>query len=382
MPTIAVYDWSVVSHNGTLTTAQLFGDTNANDPASATYDTGRPSWVNVTYTYSGAPPTQIRISDDDPNFEDGSNETGAAAELLEDVTVNGITYPAGTTVENEFSLLQGGFIEVFVLRIGGDNVGMVPATGLPTPGPGAQFRPTASSDGDPDAGSTGDRNTETYDEVICFDARAMIATPDGHRPAGTLAPGDLVSTLDSGPQRLIWVGQAQAELTGPGDSRRPVRLRAGALGHGLPVRDLMLSPQHRVLIRSPDAGEEALGPAIGFLPLRGVSRARGRTQVTYVHLLLARHEVVWANDLLCESFFPGHVGLAMLSPEDRTRVRALWPGLSDGGAPRSVAARPLLTRRETEQRLGRDFSDRLAGPQGRKLRRRSTQGSHGPCLFA
>ena len=58
MPTIAVYDWSVVSHDGALTTDQLVSDDHANDPAAAGYDPGRASWTGITYTYSGATPTQ------------------------------------------------------------------------------------------------------------------------------------------------------------------------------------------------------------------------------------------------------------------------------------------------------------------------------------
>lgn len=349
MPTIAVYDWSVVSHDGALTDEQLLSDDHANDPASESYDPTRASWTGVTYTYTGAAPAQIRIVDDDGSFDDGMNDAGTAQVLAEDVTINGVTYTAGTSVENEFVLIQGGAYEVYVLRIGDDNVGLVPAENLPTPYPGAQFSPTESRDGLSENSGTGGTDGQAYSEVVCFGAGVRIATPGGGVRAGALRPGDLVMTADRGAQALSWVGRQSVVFNGPDDPRRPVRIRAGALGAGRPERDLLVSPQHRVLVEG--AGGAGLGPAVGFLSVPGISRVRGRARMTYVHLLLARHELLWAEGLLCESFFPGRMALRMLSPVARAEVQACW-GLADSGAGPEEAARRLLTRRETEALIG------------------------------
>lgn len=345
MPTIAVYDWSVVTHNGTLTAQQLATDTHANDPAAPNYDPGRSSWVNITYTYTGAPAVPIKISDDDSSFDDNVTETGAPQVLLEAVTLNGVTYPAGSVVENEFSLIQSGFIEVFVLRIAGDNVGFVPAEGLPAPWAGAQYTPTQSRDGILANSGTGTTNATGYETVVCFGAKSAIATPDGPRAAGLLQAGDLVDTADHGPQPLLWVGRSEVAFAQGADRRRPVRIRAGALGPGAPSADLLLSPQHRILLRD-GQGREALGPALGFLGLRGVSRAAGRGRIVYVSLLFAAHELIRAEGLLCESFFPGRVALRMLAPEARAEVLARRPDAAEG-APRDSAARALLSRSRT-----------------------------------
>ena len=351
MPTIAVYDWSVVSHDGALTAEQLTSDDHANDPASENYDPGRASWTGVTYTYTGAPPVQIVVSDDDGSFDDGMNDTGAGQVLMEPVTVNGVTYPAGTPVENEFALIQDGFIEVYVLRLGDDNIGFVPASDLPEPFPGAQFSPTASRDGLAENSGDGGTNEEAYNNVICFGAGVRIATPGGDVRAGALRAGDMVLTVDHGPQALIWTGRREVVFSGPDDRRRPVRIGAGALGEGQPGRDVLVSPQHRVLVgEGCGPGSGALGPALGLMRLPGVSRVRGRQKLTYVHLLLARHELLWADGLVCESFFPGRMALRLLGAEDRAEVLALW-GLSREGAGPERAARPLLTRRETAARV-------------------------------
>ena len=68
------------------------------------------------------------------------------------------------------------------------------------------------------------------------------------RAVEVLRVGDLVLTEDHGPQPLVWVG---ARSLGPADlaanpALQPVRIAAGALGLGLPARDLVVSPQHRL----------------------------------------------------------------------------------------------------------------------------------------
>src|SRR5690606_41194845 len=57
----------------------------------------------------------------------------------------------------------------------------------------------------------------------------------------------------------------------------PVRITAGALGNGMPEQDLMVSPQHRVLIRSKIALRmfnitEVLIPAIKLCDMDGIEQ--------------------------------------------------------------------------------------------------------------
>lgn len=94
--------------------------------------------------------------------------------------------------------------------------------------------------------------TLTDEEVFCFVAGTLIETPVGWRAVEELAPGDLVITRDNGHQPVRWVGSVR--LSGSSLARhsrlRPIRIRAGALGPATPARDLLVSPQHRVLVRS------------------------------------------------------------------------------------------------------------------------------------
>ena len=49
------------------------------------------------------------------------------------------------------------------------------------------------------------------------------------------------------------------------------------------------------------------------------------TEVTYVHMLLPRHEIVFANGVETESFHPANSALDSLSQNDRERLAQLLP---------------------------------------------------------
>jgi len=79
----------------------------------------------------------------------------------------------------------------------------------------------------------------------CFVAGTLIRTTNGDRRVEDLAPGDLVETLDHGPQPIRWIGRAS--VSGKGE-HAPVLFRAGGVIGNL--NDLRVSPQHRIVIRS------------------------------------------------------------------------------------------------------------------------------------
>ena len=84
--------------------------------------------------------------------------------------------------------------------------------------------------------------------IPCYAPGTMIDTPDGPHGVETLRPGDLVSTLDHGPQPIKWVRDGTEPLNGAPDHSRPVLIQVAALGPGRPLRDLIVSPQHRILV--------------------------------------------------------------------------------------------------------------------------------------
>lgn len=193
------------------------------------------------------------------------------------------------------------------------------------------------------------------DDPICFTPGTLLATPQGPRAVETLSPGDLVLTVDAGAQPVRWVGQTDHVWPGAQEKHKPIEIKAGALGHGLPERNMAVSPQHRMLMAGPAVAEmfdtpEVLALAKGLTGLRGVRVMQGRRKASYVSVLLDRHHVLIAEGAQTESFYPGPTALDMLSPLYATQVRSLFPALEedpvDGYGPH---ARRVLTRRETEE---------------------------------
>ncbi|KKL87170.1 hypothetical protein LCGC14_1937360, partial [marine sediment metagenome] len=159
-----VYDWSMFKTPSDLSEANLTGDVQANDSAARHYDASKPSWVNQEFKFGGGDGTSIVINDDDSHFDDGYVEEGGAQTLAQAVTINGVTYPAGAVLENEFSLIDASGKEVYVLRIDGQNVGFVyPAEEQPKAG--ESFSATSSRNGDAMDSADGESSSVRYAET-------------------------------------------------------------------------------------------------------------------------------------------------------------------------------------------------------------------------
>lgn len=135
-----------------------------------------------------------------------------------------------------------------------------------------------------------------------------IATPDGPRPACTLCVGDLVDTVEDGPQPLTDVRETVAA---PAErSHYPVRIATGALGFGLPLADLELGPQHRILFRHIRVpllfGEDAVLVRAKSLAVShdGIAVLRRATPASYVHLSLSEQAVIYAEGMPVETVLP------------------------------------------------------------------------------
>ena len=186
--------------------------------------------------------------------------------------------------------------------------------------------------------------------VICFTPGTLISTPSGPRPVEAIRPGDPVLTRDDGAQPVLWTGcrrMSGARLYAM-PHLRPVRIRAGAMGEDRPERDLLVSPRHRMLLRGDAARAlfntpEVLAAAGDLVDGRGIAVDHALREVTYVHLLLDRHQIVWANGLETESFHPASAALDMILPEQRAGLAAALPGVLEDPLGYGDFARRLLT---------------------------------------
>lgn len=194
----------------------------------------------------------------------------------------------------------------------------------------------------------------TYDNtmVACFTLDTLIETALGPTPVQELVPGDLVRTHDNGMQPVRWIGRrtvTTAELQSS-PSLRPVRIAAGALGNGTPTADLIVSPQHRILIRSVIAQkmfntQEVLVAAKHLTEVEGIDILEDVDSVTYVHFMFDTHQVVFSNGAETESLYAGDQALGSLTAAAREEIYALFPELRSGTAS-TEGARPFAPGRK------------------------------------
>lgn len=184
----------------------------------------------------------------------------------------------------------------------------------------------------------------SYDHrFVCFASETRIRTPEGSKAAGTFRSGDLVTTKDGGDVAVVWVGH---RLCPAKEENAPVVFDQGAIGNTAPLR---LSQQHRVLLKSPFVQyyfgvDEVFVPAkacVNDYDIRIVPQAR----ICYVHLLLEKHHIVWAEGLECESLFLGDQAMKALYgvPE--------YQGMRDSAqlsADHYLTARPVLKMKEAQ----------------------------------
>ncbi len=183
------------------------------------------------------------------------------------------------------------------------------------------------------------------ENIICFTPGTMIRTPHGDRAIETLRPGDLILTRDSGPQPLRWVGSRAVPAT---DDLAPVDLDPVLFAEAR--APLLVSPQHRILWEGPRA-QLLFGSREVFVPAKhlvqsGLARRRPGGMVTYIHLMLPGHEVIYANGVATESFFPGDEALEGLDPAARDRLFRTFPELRSHTGGFAHTARPCIRAHE------------------------------------
>lgn len=189
--------------------------------------------------------------------------------------------------------------------------------------------------------------------IACFTPGTQIVTDRGEVAVERLVAGDRVQTRDNGLQTIRWVGRKRlgiGELLAD-PSLLPVRIRQGALGAGLPERDMLVSRQHRMLVTGARAElmfgtDEVLVRAAHLVGLPGIEIAAEVKEVTYLHILFDRHEIVLGDGAWSESFQPGDRSLKGMDDPSREEVLKLFPELAGQGGARFTAARLTLKAHE------------------------------------
>jgi Hint domain len=147
-------------------------------------------------------------------------------------------------------------------------------------------------------GKNGDVTITSSETTICFLAGTMVRTADGEVPVETLKRGDIVVTSDGRSIPVDWLGIQTVSLRFADKLRvLPIRIRAGALADNVPSRDLLVSPDHALLVDGAliQAGALANGTSI-------VRETNVPTVLTYYHVEVEDHSLILAENTPAETF--------------------------------------------------------------------------------
>jgi len=288
------------------------------------------NWETVDISDEGA---ETNVADHDTN--QGLN--GAQ-------TIFGVSYASGTIVEAEFQFTvrdpDGNIYTLIAFNIREPNsplpaygtveglafIGSFPPIGVPL---------TVETFGEgPSNSGSGATPSGTYATPPCFAAGTLIETPYGARRVETLQAGDIVLTGDAGPQplRLVLSTALSIRALRHCPEFRPVRIAKGALGPNLPAQDILVSPQHQILLEDWRAAllfgvDQVLAPVKHLLNGTDIRAELPLHGVHYFHLLFESHQLVRAHGMLSESFFPGETSLGGLDAPTRNDFFGSFDGL-------------------------------------------------------
>ncbi len=269
--------------------------------------------------------TQHRV---DLNISDDANQTGTVSDM------DGNLIASGQIYDELFYQVQGPTgdpIYLEVIELGGVPVGFLVTTPLEA---GVSYTEIDSGnvhtyDFDPLTGDTRLLYSD-LDSVPWFCQGTTLMTAQGDQPVDWIGPGDMVMTRDHGFQPVLWVARTiipASELeTRP--KLRPIKIAAQSIDAQTPAQDLLLSSEHRILLKSPQI-ELLFGTDEAFAPLKAITngndiaQCQPRHDLSYYHVLFQNHEIVLAEGLWVESFFPGKMALASLPAKKQAQIRGL-----------------------------------------------------------
>ena len=142
----------------------------------------------------------------------------------------------------------------------------------------------------------------TFDNtnVACFTRGTLIESVDGPVPVEALRKGMRLKTLDNGNRLVRAVLRREVDARG---DLAPIHITAGALGN---ARDLLVSPAHRMLI-SDWRGQMLFGADEVLVSAANLVRGDliyrvPQPRITYYHILMDSHEIIFAEGAATESF--------------------------------------------------------------------------------
>ena len=189
----------------------------------------------------------------------------------------------------------------------------------------------------------------------CFTPGTQVTTQRGEVAVQHLQAGDKVVTRDNGVQPIRWVGRTQMFVYDfqADPHLLPVFIRQGSLGKGMPEHDMMVSPNHRILVTNQRTNlrfaEREVLVAAKHLTAQGVHTVQSSGTI-YIHFMCDRHEVVLADGVWTESFQPEDQSLKGIGNAQRLEIYEIFPDLkTEAGRATFGSARRTLSGAEVAE---------------------------------
>ena len=177
-------------------------------------------------------------------------------------------------------------------------------------------------------------------EVTCFVQGVRIATAIGETAVEALRPGDLVRTASGAMMPVVWIGRRTVSARFAEPMRCwPIRVKANALAENVPSRDLLVSPDHALLVDDVliQAGALVNGTSI-------VRVTRVPETFVYYHVELDDHSLILAENAPAETFVDN---VDRMGFDNWAEHEALFPGgkpVAEMPYPRAKARRQVPPR--------------------------------------
>ena len=171
--------------------------------------------------------------------------------------------------------------------------------------------------------------------MTCFTSGTFITTLTGEKPVEGLCVGDRIVTRDNGLQTIRRISRRHCDYgkLSVSPHLQPMLVTIGALGKGLPERDMLVSPNIRVLVgqdcipfdQKAVSGRRDVLVAVKRLSDNRKIRPCSVLGVSYLMIEFNQHETVLANGCWVEAFCHGDMSDAGHGNAQRTEIQEIFP---------------------------------------------------------
>ncbi|GHA40722.1 hypothetical protein GCM10008927_01190 [Amylibacter ulvae] len=169
---------------------------------------------------------------------------------------------------------------------------------------------------------------------LCLCSKTLLKTDRGLKPIGEICVGDMVATLDNGHQAVRWVGKQCVDFMNNPEMQNhtPILIQKNAFGENRPFQELILSPQHAVMLDGWEplvftGQDEVFASAKSLVNETSVCNLPDCTEIEYCHILFDQHHVIWAQGLTVESLFLGDLAKDHILHQKRAELLSVFPDL-------------------------------------------------------